>query len=168
MGPYFLNSPRMWYVTIRAISGVNLNKIRSFHHTFSNCENLQTLKLWLKVWDTKFKIQKYYHRLNFLLMCKNWHFMPGLHSRLGYSSRLLARCEWDKVHTNVDIQTLTRESSITRQDILISFDCGLIYRHASESFKTRQEQVKSVEDETNVPFILPFSSCLDENVNQAV
>ncbi len=32
--------------------------------------------------------------------------MSGLHSCLGYSSRLLVRCEWDEVRTNVDIHTL--------------------------------------------------------------
>ncbi len=90
--------------------------------------------------------------------------MPGLNSRLRYSPRLLARCEWDKVHTNVDIHIPVRELSITRQDIrdiLTSFDLGLIYQHVSESFETRQEQVESVEDEINVlPFTLSFSSCL--------
>ncbi len=62
--------------------------------------------------------------------------MPGLHSRLGYSSRLLARCKQDEVHTNVDIHTLVQESWITRQyirDILVSFDSGLIYQHVSET-----------------------------------
>ncbi len=100
-----------------------------------------------------------------------WPLMTGLHYHLGYSMRLLARCERDKVCTNVDIHTLVWESSITRQDIwdiLVSFDLGLIYRHVSESFETRQEQVESMEDETNVPFTLSFSSCLDENVNQAL
>ncbi len=80
-----------------------------------------------------------------------------------YSSRLLVKCECDEVRTNVDIHTLMRKSSITRQDIqdiLISFDSGLIYRHVSESFKTRREQVESLEDETNVPFKLLFLSCL--------
>ncbi len=50
----------------------------------------------------------------------------------------------------------------TRQSwvILISFDSGLIYQHVNESFTMRQEQTKSVEDETNVPFTLSFSSCL--------
>ncbi len=72
---------------------------------------------------------------------------------------VLVRCEQDEVRTNVEIHTLVRESSITRQDILVSFDSGLIYQHVSESFKTRREQVKSVEDETNVPFTLSFSSC---------
>ncbi len=89
--------------------------------------------------------------------------MPGLHSQLEYSSRLLARCERDEVRTNVDIHTLMRESSIMRQDIrdiLVSFDSGLIYQHVSESFVTRWEQVESVEDETNIPFTLSFSSCL--------
>ncbi len=37
---------------------------------------------------------------------------------------------------------------------------GLIYRHVSESFGTKREQVESVEDEMNVPFTLLFSSCL--------
>ncbi len=46
------------------------------------------------------------------------------------------------------------------RDILVSFDSGLIYRHVSESFETRPQQVKIVEDETNVPFTLSFSSCL--------
>ncbi len=32
--------------------------------------------------------------------------MPGFHSHLGYSSRLLARCERGEVRTNVDIHTL--------------------------------------------------------------
>ncbi len=101
--------------------------------------------------------------------------MPGLHFRLGYSSRLLARCERDEVRTNVDIHTLVRESSIMRQDIqdiLVSFDSGLIYPHVSESFKMRREQVESVEDNMNVPFTFSHSrlvSCrLDENVNQAL
>ncbi len=45
--------------------------------------------------------------------------MLGLHFHLGYSSRLLARCERDEVLTNVDIHihTLVQESSITRQGI---------------------------------------------------
>ncbi len=89
--------------------------------------------------------------------------MPGLHSHLEYSSSLLARCEQDEVRTNVDIHTLVRESSVTRQGIryiLISFDSGLIYQHVSESFETRRKQVKSVEDETNVPFTISFPSCL--------
>ncbi len=53
-------------------------------------------------------------------------------------------------------------SLITRQDIrdiLVSFDSGLIYRHVSESFETRREQVENVEDETNVPCTISFSSC---------
>ncbi len=89
--------------------------------------------------------------------------MPGLHSHLGYSSRLFVRCEQDKVHTNVDIPTLVRDLSITRQDIRdihVCFDSGLIYRHVSESFEMRREQVESVVDETNVLFALSFSSCL--------
>ncbi len=64
---------------------------------------------------------------------------------------------------NVDTHTIVCESSITRRDIrdiLISFDSGMIYRHVSESFEMRQEQVESVEDEMNVPFTLSFSSCL--------
>ncbi len=68
-----------------------------------------------------------------------------------------------QVRTNVDIHTLVRDSSITRQDIrdiLVSSDLGLIYQHVSESFETRWEQVESVEDDTNVPFTLLFSSCL--------
>ncbi len=39
------------------------------------------------------------------------------------------RCEWDEVRTNVDIHTLVRESSVTRQDIrdiLVSFDNKVI------------------------------------------
>ncbi len=87
--------------------------------------------------------------------------MPGLHSRLEYLSRLLARCKWNKICTNVDIHILVRGLSITRQDIrdiLISFNSGLIYRHVSESFETRREQVESVEDEANIPFM--FLSCL--------
>ncbi len=89
--------------------------------------------------------------------------MPGLHSRLGYLLRLLARCERDEVRTNIDIHTFLLEMSITRQDIqdiLVSFDSRLIYQHDTESFKTIQEQVESVEDETNVPLTLSFSSCL--------
>ncbi len=89
--------------------------------------------------------------------------VPGLYYRLGYSSRLLVRYEWDEIRTNVDIHTLVWELSITRQDIrdiLISLDSGLIYWHVSESFKTRREQVESVEDEANVPFTLSFLSCL--------
>ncbi len=88
--------------------------------------------------------------------------MAGLHFRLRYSLRLLLRSEWDEVHTNVDIHTLMRESSIRRQDIrdiLISFDSGLIYWYVSTSLETRWEQVESMEDETNVPFTLSFSSC---------
>ncbi len=91
-----------------------------------------------------------------------FHPISVLHSCLGYSSRLLARCEWNKGRTNVDIHTLMRESSLTRQDIrdiLVSFDSGLIYRHVSES-ETRWEQVESVEDKTNVSFTLSFLSCL--------
>ncbi len=77
--------------------------------------------------------------------------------------RNLARCERDTVRTNVDIYTLVRESSIMRQDIrdiLVSFDSGLIYQHVSKSFEMRWEQVKGMENETNVPFTLFFSSCL--------
>ncbi len=88
--------------------------------------------------------------------------MPGLHSHLGYSSRLLARCEWDEVCTNADIHTLVPVLSITRQDIwdiLISFDSGLIHQHVSGSIETRREQVESAEHETNVPFTLLFSPC---------
>ncbi len=84
--------------------------------------------------------------------------MPGLHSRLGYSLRLLVRCEWDKIRKNVDFHTYVRELSITRQDIwdiLVSFDSRNWF-----SFETRREQVESVEDETNVPFALSFWSCL--------
>ncbi len=69
--------------------------------------------------------------------------MPGLHSRLGYLLRLLARCERDKIRTNVDIHTLVHESSITRQDIrdiLVSFDSGLIYQHVFESFEMRTDR----------------------------
>ncbi len=90
-------------------------------------------------------------------------FTPSLHSHLGHSSRFLMRCERDEVRTNVDIHTLVQESSIMRQDIrdiLVSSDSGLIYQHVSESFEMRREQVKSVEDETNVPFTLSFLSCL--------
>ncbi len=90
-------------------------------------------------------------------------FMPCFHSHLGYSLRLLANWERDEVRMNVDIHTLMRESPITRQDIweiFISFDSGLIYWHVSESFETRQEQVKSMEDKTNAPLTLSFSSCL--------
>ncbi len=89
--------------------------------------------------------------------------MPCLQSHLRYSSILLRRCERDEVCTNVDIHTFVRKSLTTRQDIrdiLIFFDSGLIYWHVSESFETRQEQVGSVKDETNVPFTLSFSSCL--------
>ncbi len=71
--------------------------------------------------------------------------MPGLHSGLWYSSRLLARCDRDKVRTNGDIHTLVRELSITRQDIqdvLGFFDLGLI------------EQIESMEDEANVSITL--------------
>ncbi len=95
---------------------------------------------------------------------QNRHLTPGLHSRLGYLSRLLAWCEQDEVRMNVDIHTLVRELSITRQDIrnvLVFFDSGLIYQHVSKSFEMRREQDKSVEDEINVPsFTLSFSSCL--------
>ncbi len=35
--------------------------------------------------------------------------MPGLHSRRGYSSRLLKNCERNEVRTNVDIHILVRE-----------------------------------------------------------
>ncbi len=90
-------------------------------------------------------------------------FMPGLHSHLEYLSRLLARSEQDEVRMNVDIHTLVRESSISRQDIrdiLISFDSGLIYWHVTESFETIREQVENMKDETNVPFTLSFSFCL--------
>ncbi len=89
--------------------------------------------------------------------------MSGLHSRLGYLLRPLARCERGEVRTNVDIQNLVHELSITRQDIrdiLISFDSGQFYLHVFESFETRREQVESVEDEMNVPFTLLFLSCL--------
>ncbi len=40
------------------------------------------------------------------------------------------------------------------------FDSGTIYRHVSESFEMRQEQVENVTDKTNVPFTLSFSSHL--------
>ncbi len=90
--------------------------------------------------------------------------MPGLHSYLGYSSRLLARYEWDEVRTNVDIHTLVQELSKTRldiEDILVSFDSGLIYRHVSESFETRQMYPSHSHS-------LLVSCCLDENVNQVL
>ncbi len=61
---------------------------------------------------------------------RTYTLMPGLHSCLEYSLRLLVRCERDEIRTNVDIRTLVWKSSITRQgirDILISFDLGLIY-----------------------------------------
>ncbi len=80
-----------------------------------------------------------------------------------YSSILLARCERDEVCTNVNIHILVWESSIMRKDIrdiLVFFDSWLIYRYVSESFETRREQVASMENETNVPFTLSFSSCL--------
>ncbi len=54
----------------------------------------------------------------------------------------------------------TAENEARHRDILVSFHSGLIYRHVSESFETRWEQVASVEDETNVPFTLSFLSCL--------
>ncbi len=92
-----------------------------------------------------------------------WTLMPRLHSHLGYLLRLLVRCERYEVCMNVDIHTIVQESLITRQDIrdvLVSFDSELIYRHISENFEMRQEQVESLEDETNVPFTLSFSYCL--------
>ncbi len=44
--------------------------------------------------------------------------------------------------------------SITRRDILVSFDSGLIYQHVSKNFEMRKEQVENVTDKTNVPFTL--------------
>ncbi len=99
--------------------------------------------------------------------------MPGLHSCLGYSSRLLTRCEQDEVHTNVGIHTLVRESLITRQDIrdiLVSFDSGLIYR-VSESFEMRREPVRVCNTRQMYPSHSHShlgSCCLDKNVNQAL
>ncbi len=48
--------------------------------------------------------------------------------------------------------------SVMKRDILVFFDSGLIYRHVSERFETRQEQVENLTDKTNVPFTLLFSS----------
>ncbi len=78
-------------------------------------------------------------------------------SFLRVHSNFLKISEHMSIFTNVDIHTLVRESSITRQDIpdiLVSFDSGLIYQHVSESFHMRREQVKSVENETTTLHIL--------------
>ncbi len=99
--------------------------------------------------------------------------MPGLHSHLGYSSRLLTRCERDEVPTNVDIHTLVRESLITRQDIrdiIVSFDSGLIYRHVSRA--SRRNENRSGVWKMRLMYPLHsrsrlVSCCFDENVNQA-
>ncbi len=48
--------------------------------------------------------------------------------------------------------------SITMRDILVSFYLGLIYRHVSESFKMRQEEVENVTDKTNIPITFSLSS----------
>ncbi len=84
--------------------------------------------------------------------------MPGSHSHLGYSSRLLARCERNKVRTNVDIHTLVQKL----QHKVETFSFPLTRdRFTDMSLRaTRREQVESVEDETNVPFLLSFLSCL--------
>ncbi len=60
---------------------------------------------------------------------------------------------------NVNIHTLVWESSMGQDiwDILVSFDSWLIYWHVPESSGIRREQVKSVENKTNVPFTLSFS-----------
>ncbi len=42
--------------------------------------------------------------------------------------------------------------SITKRDILV------IYRHVSENFEMKQEQVENMTDKTNVPFTLSFLS----------
>ncbi len=94
--------------------------------------------------------------LSYLTICGLYYY-----AWFKFSSRVLV--ETFGVRTNVDIHTLVRESSITRQDIrdiLISFDSGLIYQHVYESFERRRKQVESVEDETNVPFTRSFLSCL--------
>ncbi len=66
-----------------------------------------------------------------------------------------------KLQTTIYIQELKENvitvPSITRRDILGSFDLGLIYQHVSESFETRQEQVENGTDKTGVPFTLSFS-----------
>ncbi len=84
--------------------------------------------------------------------------MPSLHSRLRYSSRLLARYEQDKVHTNVDIHILVRELLIMRQDIrdiLISLDYGLFTNMSPRA--SRQDENKSRVWKTR--WIYPSHSC---------
>ncbi len=62
------------------------------------------------------------------------------------------------------------DNKARHSEILVSLDSGLIYQHISESFEMRQEQVESVEDETNVSLSYSrsrlVSCCLDANVNQ--
>ncbi len=88
--------------------------------------------------------------------------MPGLDSRLGYSSRLLARCERDKVYTNVDIYTLVQR--IVDNEARRSRHCHFLWLRTDLPSclrelrdKMRREQVESVEDKTNVPFTLSLS-----------
>ncbi len=75
-----------------------------------------------------------------------------------------------KLQTAIYIEELNENvitvPSITKQNILISFDSGLSYQHVSESFEMRQEQVENVTDKTNVPLLLSYF--LDKNVNQAL
>ncbi len=61
-------------------------------------------------------------------------------------------------HSHSCVGIVDNEQDI--RDILVSFDSGLIYRHVSDRFETRREQVESVEDETKVPFTLSFLSYL--------
>ncbi len=89
-------------------------------------------------------------------------------SRKSQDSREVAQLHsstfFTKLQTTIYIQELNENvitvPSITRRDILVSFDSGLIYWHVSKSFETRQEQVENVTDKTNVPFTNLFLSCV--------
>ncbi len=98
--------------------------------------------------------------------------MPGLHSRLGYSSRLLVRCERDELRTNVDFQL----SCENRQGKIFETFSFLLTRdwftdmplralrqdeNRSKMWKTRQMYPSHSRSSL-------VSCCLNENVNQAL
>ncbi len=77
-----------------------------------------------------------------------------------------------QLQTTIYIRELNKNlitvPSITRRDILVSFDSGLTYRHVSESLETRQEQVKNmIDDKCTLHILILVLCCLNENVNQA-
>ncbi len=95
-----------------------------------------------------------------------WDLWERYNSRKTQDSRELAQFHsctiFTKLQTTIYIQELNANVitvlSITRRNILVSFDSGLIYRHVSESFETRQEQVENMTDKTNESFTLSLLS----------